>query len=213
MNLRDTGKINLKINMSILKNKLKFDFTIKPRDRIDKFKQKPKLIWLTGLYASGKSTLANALDIQLFGRGFNTCVLDGDNLRTGINKDLSFSVEGRKENLRRAVEISGLFLNAGIIVIAAFVSPFAKDREMITNIIGPDNFIEIFVDTPIDVCEQRDTKGLYKKARAGEINDSTGINSPYETPVNPFIKLDAFYKFADEIIKDNLQLLLPELIL
>lgn len=199
--------------MSILENKLKFDFTIKPGDRIERFKQKPKLIWFTGLSGSGKSTLANALDIQLFSRGFNTCVLDGDNLRTGINNDLSFSVEGRKENLRRAAEISGLFLNAGIIVIGAFVSPFAKDREMIRNIIGPDSFIEIFVDTPLEVCEQRDTKGLYKKARTGEIKDFTGINSPYEIPANPFIKLDASYKPADEIIKDNLQLLLPQLIL
>ena len=176
-------------------------------------KQKPRLIWFTGLSGSGKSTLANSLDIQLFNEGFHTSVLDGDNLRTGINRDLSFSVEGRKENLRRVAEISNLFLNAGIIVIGAFVSPFAKDREMIKNIVGPDNFLEVFVDTPIEICEQRDTKGLYRKARAGEINDFTGINSPYEIPVNPFVRLDASFKPADEIIKDIFHLLLTKITL
>ena len=174
-------------------------------------KQKPKLIWFTGLSASGKSTLANALELQLFQAGYLTFVLDGDNLRNGINKDLSFTVEGRKENLRRVAEIAALFLEAGIIVIAAFVSPFAKDREMVREIVGGANFIEIYVSTPIEICELRDGKGLYKKARLGEINDFTGISSPYEPPVKPFIKVDSSYKPVGEIVQEIFSLVLWDL--
>jgi len=174
-------------------------------------KQKPKLIWFTGLSASGKSTLANALELQLFQAGYLTFVLDGDNLRNGINKDLSFTVEGRKENLRRVAEIAALFLEAGIIVIAAFVSPFAKDREMVREIVGAGNFIEIHVGTPIEICEQRDGKGLYKKARLGEITDFTGISSPYEAPLKPFMKVDSSYKPVSEIVQDIFSLVIKDL--
>ena len=183
-------------------NKLKFDFTIKPEDRKTKLKQRPQLIWFTGLSASGKSSLANALEVKLFQTGFHTYILDGDNLRNGINKGLGFSAEDRRENLRRAAEIANLFLQAGIIVIGAFVSPFAKDREMIREIVGEKNFIEIYVCTPIEVCEQRDQKGLYKKARAGEILDFTGIGSSYEAPKKPFCKVDSSFESVDKIIND-----------
>ncbi len=149
--------------------------------------QNAKLIWFTGLSGSGKSTLAVQLEALLHEKGFKTYLLDGDNIRAGINKDLSFTDADRIENIRRIGEVSKLMLDSGIIVLSAFISPFQADRDQVKAIVGRDQYIEVFVDTPLEVCEQRDVKGLYKKARAGEIRNFTGIDSAYEIPVNPDI--------------------------
>jgi adenylylsulfate kinase len=146
-------------------------------------------IWLTGLSASGKSSIASALDKQLFTLQVRSFVLDGDNTRIGINSDLSFSKEDRKENIRRVAEICKLFNEAGSIAIASFISPFAADRQMAKTIIGEENFIEVYIDTPIAVCKQRDRKGLYPLAEKGKIKQFTGISSPYEAPTHPDIRI------------------------
>ena len=143
------------------------------------------LIWFTGLSGSGKSTIANALEFELHKLGIKTYTLDGDNIRKGLNKDLSFSPEDRTENIRRIAEVGKLMVDAGLITLGAFVSPYKKDRKMIENIVGKNNFVEIFINTSISECEKRDVKGLYKKARKGEIKDFTGVNAPYEPPENP----------------------------
>ncbi|WP_289038550.1 adenylyl-sulfate kinase [uncultured Zobellia sp.] len=145
------------------------------------------LILFTGLSGSGKSTLANKLEKRLFEMKIRTYVLDGDNIRKGINRNLGFSPKDRSENNRRIGEISKLFIDAGCVVLAAFVSPYKKDRENIKQTVGTNNFFEVFVNTDIEECERRDTKGLYKKARAGEITNMTGISAPYEVPDNPDI--------------------------
>jgi bifunctional enzyme CysN/CysC len=147
-----------------------------------------KVIWLTGLSGSGKSTLANALEQELHTQGKRTYLLDGDNIRQGLNKDLAFTDADRVENIRRIAEVAKLMMDAGLIVMTAFISPFRQEREMARQLIGTENFIEVFVDTPLEVCEQRDPKGLYKKARNGEIPNMTGINSPYEAPTSPDIR-------------------------
>jgi adenylylsulfate kinase len=144
--------------------------------------QRATLIWFTGLSGSGKSTLAVQLEAQLHALGFKTYLLDGDNVRAGLNKDLSFTDEARVENIRRIGEVSKLLLDSGIVVLSAFISPFKADRSQVRDIVGAQNYIEVFVDTPLEICEQRDVKGLYKKARAGEIKNFTGIDSPYERP-------------------------------
>ena len=148
-------------------------------------KQKPCIIWFTGLSGSGKSTLANALEVKLFELNYHTYLLDGDNIRHGINSDLGFDDNSRVENIRRIGEISKLFLDSGTIVLTAFISPFKEDREQVRKLVEADEFIEVFVDTPLEICEQRDPKGLYKQARDGKIPHFTGINSPYEIPENP----------------------------
>lgn len=144
-----------------------------------------KVIWFTGLSGSGKSTLANALEQALHNAGLHTYVLDGDNIRHGLNKDLGFDDQGRVENIRRIAEVAKLMMDAGLIVITAFISPFRQERKMARELIGTDNFVEVYVNTPLDICEQRDLKGLYKQARAGNIPNMTGINSPYEPPESP----------------------------
>lgn len=149
--------------------------------------QKPKLIWFTGLSGSGKSTLAVQLEAALHAQGFKTYLLDGDNIRSGLNKDLSFTDDARVENIRRISEVCKLFLDAGVVLLSAFISPFRADREQVKSIVGEENYIEVFVDAPLEVCEQRDVKGLYKKARAGEVKNFTGISSPYEQPAHPDI--------------------------
>jgi adenylylsulfate kinase len=146
---------------------------------------KSYLIWFTGLSGSGKSTLANLVETALHKKGISTYILDGDNIRQGINKDLSFAPQDRSENIRRIAEISNLMLEAGVITLAAFVSPYINDREGVKHIVGADNFIEIYVNTSLEECERRDVKGLYKKARKGEIKNMTGVSSPYEAPTNP----------------------------
>ncbi|REL34924.1 adenylyl-sulfate kinase [Thalassotalea euphylliae] len=153
--------------------------------RAEQKKQRPCLLWYTGLSGSGKSTVANAVDAILFERGHHTYLLDGDNVRHGLNGDLGFSDEDRIENIRRISEVSKLFIDAGLIVSTAFISPFKEDRAQARALLAAGEFIEVFIDTPIEVCEQRDPKGLYKKARAGEIKDFTGIDSAYDVPQAP----------------------------
>lgn len=157
--------------------------------RISKHAQKPCILWFTGLSGSGKSTIANAVENILFEKGKMTYLLDGDNMRYGLNKDLDFDDNDRKENIRRIGEVSKLFVDAGLIVLSAFISPFQKDREIARTLVENDEFYEIFIDAPIEVCEARDRKGLYKKARAGKILHFTGIDSPYEPPINPDIRV------------------------
>jgi len=150
-------------------------------------KQKPCLLWYTGLSGSGKSTVANAVDALLFERGCHSYLLDGDNVRHGLNGDLGFSDNERIENIRRISEVGKLFVDSGLIVSTAFISPFASDRELARQMLEQGEFIEVYIDTPIAVCEQRDPKGLYQKARAGEIKDFTGIDSGYDVPQSPAI--------------------------
>lgn len=151
--------------------------------------QQPKVIWFTGLSGSGKSTLAVQLELRLHKANFKCCMLDGDNIRTRLNKDLGFSDSDRKENIRRTAEVSRLLLDSGVIVLCVFISPFEADRAMAREIVGAENLIEVFIDCPLDVCEERDPKGLYKRARSGEVKSFTGISSPYERPTNPNITI------------------------
>ncbi len=156
----------------------------------DRNQQKSRVIWFTGLSGSGKSTVANATEKLLHDLDIHTYILDGDNVRMGLNKDLGFAPEDRTENIRRITEVSKLFADAGIIVLTAFISPYMEDRKSARKIIGDVDFIEIYVKADLSVCESRDPKGLYKKARAGEIKGFTGIDAPYEPPVNPEIVLE-----------------------
>ncbi|MFE8073375.1 adenylyl-sulfate kinase [Marinobacteraceae bacterium S3BR75-40.1] len=169
--------------------------------------QKPCLLWFTGLSGSGKSTIANALDVALFESGYHTFLLDGDNVRHGLNKDLGFSDEDRVENIRRIGEVSKLFTDAGLIVLSAFISPFLSDRRLVRNLLPSGEFIEVFMDTPLETCEQRDPKGLYKKARLGEISHFTGIDSPYEAPTSPEVRLDTSTHTVDECVESLLEFL------
>jgi len=162
---------------------------ITSNEKIKLKKYKPTCIWFTGLSGSGKSTLAAGVESKLNEIGVHTYLLDGDEIRKGLNKDLGFSNEDRTENIRRIGEVSKLFTNAGLIVLAAFISPFKKDRDIVRALHGENNFIEIYVDCSLEDCEKRDPKGFYKKARSGEIKDFTGISSPYEVPLSPEIKI------------------------
>ncbi|CAE7329386.1 cysC, partial [Symbiodinium sp. CCMP2456] len=146
-------------------------------------------IWFAGLSGSGKSTLASALEKRLYQRGLRTFILDGDNIRSGLNKDLDFSEESRRENIRRIGEVAKLMIDAGCIVLSAFISPFRQEREMVKSMVGEENYVEVFVNCPLEECEKRDVKGLYAKARAGEISNFTGISSPFEAPENPDVKV------------------------
>jgi len=148
------------------------------------------LVFFTGLSGSGKSTLCNALEQRLHQKGIKTYVLDGDNIRLGINKNLGFSPEDRTENIRRIGEISNLFIDAGVVILAAFVAPYKKDRENIRSLVGAQHYVEVFVNTPLEVCEARDVKGLYAKARKGEIKNMTGISAPYEAPDTPDVEIE-----------------------
>ena len=161
--------------------------TIKYTDRIKQLNQTPFLLWFTGLSASGKSSLANTVEQKLFDLGYKTYLLDGDNVRHGLNKDLGFSEKSRVENIRRIGEVSKLFLDSGTIVLTAFISPFKTDRKLVRELFEDGSFLEVFIDSSLEVCEKRDPKGMYKKARKGEIKNFTGISSPYEAPENPEI--------------------------
>ena len=176
-----------------------FERMLSKEDKEQFLNQNAKVIWFTGLSGSGKSTIALGLEKALHEKDFLTQVLDGDNVRTGINNNLGFSDEDRTENIRRIAEVSSLFLNCGIITINSFVSPTIEIRQQAKNIIGANNFIEIFIDTPIEICEKRDVKGLYKKARAGEIKDFTGISAPFEAPKNA----DLVIKTDNQSIEDS----------
>ena len=186
------------------KNVIHQDYSITQQDRTDRNKHQAKLLWFTGLSGSGKSTLANEVEKQLFTKGMQTYVLDGDNIRRGINTDLSFTPEDRKENLRRIAEVSKLFIDAGVVTLAAFISPMREDREMIQQIVGEENFIEIYVHAEIEDCEHRDVKGLYQKARQGEIKNFTGISAPYEAPANPEIKVNT----SNQTIEESLAIII-----
>jgi len=166
-----------------------FDRLLQRSDRERRLGQKAKALWLTGLSGSGKSTIAQALERKLHNNGFFAQVLDGDNIRSGINSNLGFTVEDRKENIRRIAEIAKLYLESGIITINSFISPTIEIRNYAKSIIGIDDFIEIYINAPLAICEERDVKGLYKKARKGEIKNFTGIDSPYEAPSNPTIEI------------------------
>ncbi|WP_298755412.1 adenylyl-sulfate kinase [uncultured Psychroserpens sp.] len=176
-------------------------YQISKKDRIASNKHNSFLIWFTGLSGSGKSTIANLVEKALFENGVNTYSLDGDNIRKGINNDLSFAPEDRTENIRRIAEIANLMIDAGLVVLAAFVSPYKKDRENIRTIVKDVNFVEVYINTSIEECERRDVKGLYKKARAGEIKNMTGISAPYEAPEQPDIEI----KTEDESIEDSVK--------
>ena len=183
------------------------NFSIDKTQREKKNGHKSYLIWFTGLSGSGKSTIANMVEIALFKKGFSTYILDGDNIRKGINNDLNFSSEDRSENLRRIAEISNLMLDCGVLTLAAFVSPLICHRHKVKQIVGADNFIEIYINTSLEECEKRDVKGLYKKARNGEINNMTGISSPYEAPVSPDLEVITHGYSVEESVNSVLQFL------
>lgn len=185
-----------------------FQTKVSREQREQLMNQKSKLIWFTGLSGSGKSTLAVQLEAALHQHGFKTYLLDGDNVRAGLNKDLTFGAEAREENIRRIGEVSKLMVDAGLVVIASFISPFHHDRQKVKDLVGESNYLEIFVDCPVEVCEARDVKGLYKKARAGEIKEFTGISSPYEAPQNP----DLIIKSAEQPIQESINLLLEKIL-
>ena len=184
---------------------VKHNFKITKTQREKLRGHKAYLLWFTGLSGSGKSTLANLVETELHKKGLSTYILDGDNIRQGINKDLSFAPEDRSENIRRIAEISNLMLDAGVITLAAFVSPYIKDRNQVEQIVGADNFIEIYVNTSLKECERRDVKGLYKKARAGEIKNMTGISAPYEAPPNPELEVVTDGQAIKESVKTILE--------
>jgi len=186
-----------------------FDRLVQRQDREKRLQQNAKVLWLTGLSGSGKSTIAQFLERSLYNQGFFAQVLDGDNIRSGINNNLGFSIEDRKENIRRIAEISKLYLNSGVVSINSFISPTKDIRAYAKTIIGAEDFIEIYVNTPLEVCESRDVKGLYKKARAGEIKGFTGIDSPYEAPINPNLEIKTENQSVHESVDAILEYILP----
>ena len=186
-----------------------FERILQRKDKELLLQQKSLVIWMTGLSGSGKTTIAIALEQKLKDQGFLTQILDGDNVRTGINCNLGFSIDDRTENIRRIAEVSKLFLNCGIITINCFVSPTIEIRANAKQIIGAENFIEVFVNTPLEICEARDVKGLYKKARAREIKDFTGINAPFEAPLNPEIDVKTTNLSVEQSVNQILEHILP----
>lgn len=186
-----------------------FDRMLGREDKEELLKQRSVMIWFTGLSGSGKSTVAIALERELHKRGLLCRILDGDNIRSGINNNLGFSEEDRVENIRRIAEVGKLFIDSGIITIAAFISPNNDIREMAANIIGKKDFLEVFINTPLEVCEERDVKGLYAKARRGEIKNFTGVSAPFESPVHPDLLLDTSKLSLEESVNKLLDLVLP----
>ena len=192
-------------------NIIRYDFQIGRVDRRVKNKHNSFLIWYTGLSGSGKSTIANLVEQELFKLDVKTYILDGDNIRKGINNDLTFSPEDRSENIRRIGEIANLMVDAGLVVLAAFVSPYKKDREKVRNVVKDINFVEIFIKTSLEECERRDVKGLYSKAKSGKINDMTGISAPYEVPENPDIEIDTEKLTIEQSVQQIIAFIKPKL--
>lgn len=190
-----------------------FDRMMSRDDKEQLLKQRGMMLWFTGLSGSGKSTVAIALERELHSLGLLCRILDGDNIRSGINNNLGFSAEDRVENIRRIAEVGRLFVDTGIITIAAFISPNNQLREMAAEIIGKDDFVEVFVSTPLEECEKRDVKGLYAKARCGEIKNFTGISAPFEAPEHPDITLDTSKLPVEESVKILLDYVLPKAVL
>lgn len=188
-----------------------FDRMMVRQDKEELLKQHSVMIWFTGLSGSGKSTIAIALERELHKRGLLCRILDGDNIRSGINNNLGFTEADRVENIRRIAEVSRLFIDTGVITIAAFISPNNDIREMAANIIGKDDFLEIYVSTPIEECERRDVKGLYAKARRGEIKNFTGISAPFEAPAHPALTLDTSVLSLEESVHKLLELIIPRI--
>ncbi len=194
-----------------MNNLFPFESKITKEERDKLLQQRPKVIWFTGLSGSGKSTLATQLEFQLYAKGYKTYLLDGDNVRGGLNKDLDFSDYSRKENIRRIGEVSKLFLDSGLVVLSAFISPFHEDRHQVRTIVGKENFIEVFVDCPLEVCEQRDVKGLYKRARTGEVKSFTGISSPYERPLNADITIHTDQQSVPDSLASLVEFIVPRI--
>lgn len=188
-----------------------FDRMLCRHDKEELLRQHSVMIWFTGLSGSGKSTIAIALERELHKRGLLCRILDGDNIRSGINNNLGFTEADRIENIRRIAEVSKLFVDTGVITIAAFISPSNDIREMAANIIGRDDFLEVYVSTPIEECERRDVKGLYAKARRGEIKNFTGISAPFEAPAHPALVLDTSALSLEESVDKLLELILPRI--
>ena len=186
-----------------------FDRLLSREERENRLRQQAKVLWLTGLSGSGKSTIAQGLEHRLFAEGYFPQVLDGDNIRTGINNNLGFSLEDRQENIRRIAEVAKLYLNSGVIVLCSFISPTKEIREQAEEIIGKEDFLEIFIDTPLEICEARDVKGLYAKARRGEIKDFTGIDAPYEAPEDAFLTVPTRDMTVEDAVTQVYAALLP----
>ena len=195
------------------KNIFKHSYSVN-RDSRKKLKQhKSILLWFTGLSGSGKSTIANCVEQELHKNSIHTYTLDGDNIRKGLNSDLSFSPKDRSENIRRIAETAHLMMDAGLVVLAAFVSPYRNDRDHVRNIVGNDNMVEIYINTSVEECERRDVKGLYKKARKGEIKYMTGITAPYESPLHPDIQINTEEVTIVDATKQIINFINPKLIL
>lgn len=188
-----------------------FDRMLQRNDREKLLGQKGIMLWFTGLSGSGKSTLAIALERELYNSGILCRILDGDNIRTGINNNLGFTEADRVENIRRIAEVAKLFVDCGVVTIAAFISPTEQIRQMAADIIGKDDFFEIYVNTPLEVCEERDVKGLYKKARQGEIKNFTGISAPFEAPLNPAITIDTSACSLEESVNLLKKIIIPQI--
>jgi adenylylsulfate kinase len=189
---------------------IEHSYKLKRADREKANGHKAACLWFTGLSGSGKSTIANIIEQELFERGVKTFILDGDNIRKGLCKDLSFTEEDRAENLRRIGEVVKLICDAGLVAIATFISPYQRDRQWLRTLLG-ESFIEIFVDTPLEICEQRDVKGLYQKARRGEISNFTGISSPFESPTSPEIYINTVNHTLEQSVNSILEYVLPAL--
>lgn len=199
---------NKKPNESVNGHIVWHNATVSSQGRAELKQQKPVVLWFTGLSGSGKSTIANAVELKLFELGKHSYLLDGDNVRHGLNKDLGFSDKDRLENIRRIGEVAKLFADSGLIVLTAFISPFISDREQVRALLEDRQFLEVFIDTPLEICEQRDPKGLYKKARTGEIKHFTGIDSKYEAPLSA----DIHVRTAGTTIEECAQEIINKLI-
>mgnify|MGYP001403799729 CR=1 FL=1 len=194
------------------KNIIKQEYSVSIESRKKLKHHQPLLLWFTGLSGSGKSTIANCVEQELYKNNIHTYTLDGDNIRKGLNSDLSFSPKDRRENIRRIAETAHLMMDAGLVVLATFVSPYRKDRDHIRNIVGDYNMVEIYINTSIKECERRDVKGLYKKARKGEIKNMTGISAPYESPLHPDIQINTEKVTLVDATKQIINFITPKLI-